>query len=225
MIKQVATWLILFSVSLAMVLTNSRNAVVALVLGSLGMVSGVIFKKFNILKHNLFIVGAACSAFLLAFYIIYPIAPLSSFLDTLIQFASDDDRLRIWKFGISVATDNFMFGFGPNGFSNYVSLLSPFDRPINHVHSMPLQLWISYGLMATVLLLLYVFSWLIRAMRLGIFRDCWFTRAWFVSFLLLVIFHVTDLPYLDARINLFGWILFSGIVSYAESSGFRSTGP
>ena len=94
LIKQVATWLILFSVSLAMVLTNSRNAVVALVLGSLGMVSGVIFKKFNILKHNLFIVGAACSAFLLAFYIIYPIAPLSSFLDTLIQFASDDDRLR-----------------------------------------------------------------------------------------------------------------------------------
>ena len=56
-------------------------------------------------------------------------------------------------------------------------------------------------------------------------RESIFSKAWIIAFVLLIIIHATDLPYLDARINLVGWILFAGIVSCAESSALASAGP
>ena len=178
-------------------------------------------KKYELSKEKLLAIGAAVSAFIysaIAFFV-----PASNLIDAMMRFASDDRRLEIWRFGVSIASENFLSGFGPNGFSSYVSLLSPFKRSFNHVHSLPLDLWVSYGLVASSVLLLYVFAWIFYAIRSGILHDSAFSRAWFISFLLLIIFHVTDLPYLDARINLVGWILFTGIVSYAESPTLQST--
>lgn len=220
LVKKLAAWLILLSVSIAMVMTDSRNSIVALFLGSLIMLIGFVSRKYELSRNNLFMSGAIASIVLIVYSIFAYFVPGPNLYDALTQFASDDNRLEIWKFGVSIASDNFLSGFGPNGFSNYVSLLSPFERPFNHVHSLPLDLWVSYGLLASAVLLLYVFVWLFYAVRSGILHDCAFSRAWFTSFLLLIVFHVTDLPYLDARVNLVGWILFTGIVSYVESSGF-----
>ena len=116
-------------------------------------------------------------------------------------------------------------GSGPGGFAGYVSLLSPFDKPYYHIHSLPLDLWVSYGFVALTVFLVYIFAWLFSAVRSGMLQENPFSRAWIVAFVLLTIFHVTDLPYLDARINLVGWILFTGIVSYAESSSLASAEP
>ena len=220
--KQLAAWLILMSVSFAMVMTDSRNSIAALFLGSLVMLIGFVSREYKLSRNSLFVVGAIASMLFIAYSLVALFVPAPNLLDALIQFVSDNNRLEIWKFGVSISYDNLLYGFGPNGFSSYASLLSPFERPFNHVHSLPLDLWVSYGLLASVVLLLYVFIWLFSAVRLGIMRDGEFSRAWFTSFLLLIIFHVTDLPYLDARINLVGWILFTGIVSYVESSGFWS---
>ena len=129
----------------------------------------------------------------------------------------------MWRFGIQVASKNLLVGTGSGGFAGYVSLLSPFDRLVNHVHSLPLDLWVSYGFLAMILFLVYVFAWLFVAMRSGIFKGCVFYKAWLMSFVLLMIFSITDLPYLDARINLVGWMLLAGIVSCAESSVLASS--
>ena len=143
-------------------------------------------------------------------------------LDSFSHIFSNDDRLEIWSFGFHIASKNFLVGTGSGGFTHYVSLLSPFTRVVNHVHSLPLDLWVSYGFLALISFLVYVFTWLFMAIRSGIFQDCLFTKAWIISFVLLIIFHITDLPYLDARINLVGWILFAGLVSYTESSALNS---
>ena len=225
LIKQFAAWLILLSVSFAMVMTDSRNSIAALILGSLTMLIGFVSKKFKLSKDSILMVGVISSALFIVYSAVIYLFPAPNFLEALIRLASDANRLEIWRFGVSIASGNFLSGFGPNGFSNYVSLLSPFERPFNHVHSLPLDLWVSYGLLASVVLLIYIFSWLFYAVRSGILRDSAFSRAWFTSFALLVVFHVTDLPYLDARINLVGWILFTGIVSYAESPDFWSAKP
>ena len=71
--------------------------------------------------------------------------------------------------------------------------------------------------MASVVFCLYVFYWLFAAVRSGVLLESVFRKAWCISFVLLIVFHVTDMPYLDARINLVGWILFTGIVSCSES--------
>ncbi len=220
--KKVVASLAMFSISLAMVLTNSRNAIGSVIFGSLGMIAGT----FSV---NQSIGSFKFSRFSIALFVIAVISSLSIFLglvnpalDAFSQFFDNEDRLEIWRFGILIASNNFIVGSGPGGFTGYVSILSPFDRPFYHVHSLPLDLWVSYGFVALAILLVYVFAWLFRAIRSGMLQDSLFSKAWILAFVLLIIFHVTDLPYLDARVNLVGWILFAGIVSRAEFFALES---
>ena len=223
--KNFVALLALFSVSLAMILSNSRNAIGSLIFGTLGM-SADIFSvnqsisgfKFSRSSVTLFVI-VVVSSFGIYLGLVHPA------LDALGQFFTDEYRLEIWRFGVLVASKNFLVGSGPGGFTGYVSLLSPFDKPFYHVHSLPLDLWLSYGFVALAVFLVYVFVWLFIAIRSGMLQESLFSKAWVISFLLLVIVHVTDLPYLDARINLVGWILFAGIVSCAESSALASAEP
>ena len=223
--KKVVASLALFSVTLAMVLTNSRNAVGSLILGSSGMISHIFLAshsiggvKFSRLSIALFALPVV-SSFCICLGLVDPV------LDALGRFFADENRLEIWRFGVLIASSNFFVGSGPGGFTGYVSLLSPFDKSFYHVHSLPLDLWVSYGFFALAVFLVYVFYWLFTAVRSGMLQESLFSKAWIIAFLLLVIIHATDLPYLDARINLVGWILFAGIVSSAESSSLGTAEP
>ena len=221
--RKVVASIALFLVSFAMVLTNSRNAIGSLIFGSLGMIADIFsvnqsigkfkFSRFSIL---LFLIAVALSLGF-CFGLVNPA------FDALTQFLADERRLEIWRFGVLISSNNFLVGSGPGGFTGYVSLLSPFDEPFYHVHSLPLELLVSYGFVASVVFLVYVFTWLFKALRSGMLQYSHFGKAWVTSFVLLIIIHFTDLPYLDARINLVGWILFSGIVSFAESSALASS--
>ena len=130
--------------------------------------------------------------------------------------------MEIWKFGIDIASDNIFTGLGSGGFSSYVSLLSPFNKPYYRSFSAGSldKLWFS----PSITFVVYVWMAFV-AVRSGVLQDCIFSKAWAISFVLLIIVHFTDLPYLDARTNLVGWILFAGIVSYAESSALTSARP
>ena len=217
LLRQAAAWFILLLVSVAMVMTDSRNSIAALFLVSLSILLGFVSRIYGLLLNKLFVVGATAFIVFASLSVVSSFESVSIFVDALIQFASDDTRLEMWQFGINIASNNLFYGFGPNGFSGYVSLLTPFVDQVNHVHSLPLDLWISYGLVASVAFCLYVFYWLFAAVRSGILLESAFSKAWCISFVLLIVFHMTDMPYLDARINLVGWILFAGIVSYAEA--------
>ena len=220
--KKVVASLALFSVTLAIVLTNSRNAVGSLILGSSGMISDIFLASHSI-------GGVKFSRLSIALFVLPVVSSLCIFLglvdpvlDALGRFFADENRLEIWRFGVLIASSNFFVGSGPGGFTGYVSLLSPFDKSFYHVHSLPLDLWVSYGFFALAVFLVYVFYWLFAAVRSGMLQESLFSKAWIIAFVLLVIIHATDLPYLDARINLVGWILFAGIVSSAESSSLGS---
>ena len=223
--KKVVASLALFSISLAMVLSNSRNAIGSLIFGSLGMIADIYLVNQSISNFK-------SSRFGITLFVIATVSSLgiclglvNPVLDALSQFLTDESRLEIWKFAVLIASNNFLVGSGPGGFTGYVSLLSPFDKSNHHVHSLPLDLWVSYGFLALTVLLVYVFVWLFKAIRSGMLQEGLFSKAWVISFVLLIIVHVTDLPYLDARINLVGWILFAGIVSCAESSALASSEP
>ena len=220
--KKIVSLSALFSISFAMIMSASRNAVGSIFFGFVGMFADSFSSKHvieNLKLPRLLIV-------LLAIPTIFSLSAHSGLelpsLDYFRQIFANDDRLEIWGFGLHIASKNFLVGSGSGGFTNYVSLLSPFDRVVNHVHSLPLDLWVSYGFLAMISFVAYVFTWLFMAIRSDIFRNCLFTKAWMISFVLLIIFHFTDLPYLDARINLVGWILFTGLVSCTESSGLKS---
>ena len=123
--RQIAAWLILMLVSLAMVMTDSRNSIVSLLLVSLSILLGFATKIYRIYCNKIIVFVATISIVLSLFSVVTFFATSSSFLDALIQFASDDARLEMWRFGVNIASNNFLYGFGPNGFSSYVSLLAP----------------------------------------------------------------------------------------------------
>ena len=223
--KKVVASLALFSVSLAMILTDSRNAIGSVILGSLAMITDIFSANHFIKSFKFFGFSIALFIFAIVSSVGIFLGLVNPVLDALGQFFANEDRLEIWRFGILIASNNLLVGFGPGGFTEYVSLLSPFDRLVYHIHSLPLDLWVSYGFVALAVFLVYVFAWLLAAIRSGMLQESLFGRAWIIAFVLLIIVHVTDLPYLDARINLVGWILFTGIVSRAESSALESREP
>ena len=212
----------LFSISLAMIMSNSRNALGALVLGSLSMFADLFSANYSIGGFKLSRFAVALLAIVVVSLFIVCLGSMYPLKDALGQFFGDDERLEVWKFGVHIASNNILVGTGSGSFANYVSILSPFDSSLNHVHSLPLDLWLSYGFVVMVVFIVYVCYWLFAAMRSGMFHECIFKKAWLISFLLLMIVCATDLPYLDARVNLVGWILFAGIVSHAEPSALKS---
>ena len=225
LVKKLVASIALFSVSFAMVLSNSRNAIGSLIFGLLGMIidtfsanQSIGYLRISRSKIILFIA-------LFVFFFGSLLGWAHPVLDILSQFFADEERLQIWRFAVLIASNNFLVGSGPGAFTGYASILSPFDNSFHHVHSLPLELWISYGFLAMVVFLVYVFAWLFLSIRSGVLRESLFCRAWMISFVLLIIVHFTDLPYLDGRINLVGWILFSGIVSCAESSALACDRP
>ena len=223
--KKVVSSLALFSISLAMVLTYSRNAIGSVIFGSLSMIFDIFYGNQSIgnFKFSRFSIVLFCMAVIFFFSICLGL--VNPALDALSQFLADEDRLEIWRFGILIASKNFLVGSGPGGFTGNVSILSPFEELIYHVHCLPLDLWISYGFIAMAVFLVYVFAWLFAAIRSGMLQESLFSKAWLIAFVLLIIIHATDLPYLDARINLVGWILFAGIVSSAETSALAPAKP
>ena len=220
--KMIVALFALLSISIAMIMTNSRNAIGSLFFGSLGMLFDIfavsnLIKIFKFSRLNLTLLVISIVLFFFAcFDLLQPLMGSPG------QFFANEDRLKIWGYGAHISSKNFLVGLGSGGFSNYVSLLAPFDGVVNHVHSLPLDLWVSYGFLALTIFLAYVFAWLFAAIRSGIFQESIYNKAWVISFVLIIIVHVTDLPYLDARINLVGWILFAGIVSYVESSALTT---
>ena len=223
--KRVGAFFALFSISLAMIMTNSRNAIGSLIFGVFGMFADIASLKQVMAKSRFFASFIIALVISLVFFASSYFGLSQPVFNALGLFFADHDRLEIWKFGVQIASKNLFFGYGPGGFDGYVTLLSPFDRTFHHVHSLPLDLWVSYGLLALIVFVVYVFAWLFVAIRSGVMADSLFNRSWIVSFVLLMILHVTDLPYLDARINLVGWILFTGIVSCAESSVLKTAKP
>ena len=227
-LKKIVAWLALCSVSIAMILTNFRNAIGSLILGSFGMIVNLFSANQAIGRFNFYRLSALLLLIAIVLSLSICFGLVNPALDAINQFLANEGRLEIWRFGVLIASNNFFVGSGPGGFTGYASVLSslsPRDAsgdPFNHVHSLPLDLWVSYGFIALAIFLVYVFAWLYKAIRSGMLQESPFSKAWLISFVLLIIVHVTDLPYLDARINLVGWILFAGIVSCAESSALAS---
>ena len=221
--KKVVAVLSLLSLVFAMVMTNSRSAIGSLFLGSLCMFSDFFSLDRMIGRFRSFRLFFMLLAVSVSFSIGAYLGLFRPLINTLGQFFANDDRFAIWTFAMHSVSKSFLVGSGSGGFASYVSLSSPFDRLYHHVHSLPLDLWISYGLFAMIIFLVYVFAWLSVAIRSRTLQGCIYTKAWVISFIMLIIVHIADLPYLDARINLVGWILFAGIVSFAESSLLTSS--
>ena len=222
----VSSFILLF-VCILIVLTTSRAAWVCLFL-SIPLVNG---RKISKLFLRIF-GGIISFAFL--FYLTIS-TELSILLKGLIPVgiwkelntANISPRIRIWDTAVKLISENPLFGSGASSFSSIFHKETGLWQ--GHAHNLPLELMVSYGVLASLLILLPVslilFKSFVKSYRdssielSSIIHD----RAWVSSLLLLFFMHLVDIQYLDGRISILGWLLLAGAKSIMDEKKFTDS--
>lgn len=121
-------------------------------------------------------------------------------------------RLAQWGVALQLIAERPWLGWGAAAFSVIYPLRTGHWH--GHPHNLPIDLALSHGLPAAVLVVALVLGLLIRAAALGMATGALFDRAWWTAVLVLVALHATDIPMYDSRINVAGWVLLVGLRCY-----------
>ena len=126
----------------------------------------------------------------------------------------DVSRLEIWKVAIKTILEKPFFGHGWSSFPSLFKIETGLWK--GHTHNMPLELAVSYGIPAALLIVFQVSSITFFAFRKTYAyqkRDTIlnnFDKSWLTSLILIIIAHLVDVQYFDGRISLASWILLAG---------------
>jgi O-antigen ligase len=135
-------------------------------------------------------------------------------------------RLAQWRVAVELIGERPWLGWGAAAFS----LIYPqrAGRWNGHPHNLPIDLALSHGLPAALLVVGLVLGLLILSARRGMAVGSLFERAWWASALALAALHATDIPMYDSRINVAGWVLLVGLrcrLNAPEGSGSAVASP
>ena len=128
-------------------------------------------------------------------------------------------RLGQWGVAATLVAERPWLGWGAAAFT----LVYPQRTGVwhGHPHNLPLDLALSHGLPAALLLVGVVLWLLLRSMGRGLLQAGPYERAWWTAVLILVVLHATDLPLYDGRVNVAGWILLAGLRAACWPEAFR----
>ena len=212
-LKKAWTYFFTFGISLSTVLTNSRAAWIGIFLSS-----SLIYGKKSI-KYLIYIISIFALILLSIKFTIFGdyfktilklIIPQSIWLEfSDLQYT----RLEIWRSAFTYIFNNPIFGYGSGSFTEIFKLETGLWK--GHAHNLPLELMVSYGIPAALLIITPILTLVIISTR-KIFREVnfktslIFDKAWTVSLIVLLSSQLVDVQYFDGRISILIWILLSG---------------
>ncbi len=128
----------------------------------------------------------------------------------------DISRFGIWLNAIEFIIKRPLIGFGAASFPILLQIQSGFWK--GHTHNLPLEIAISYGIPATLIISFTIFLLLFFSGRKIYFSNIqnkflenYNEKAWWTSILLLITSQQVDVHYFDARISICFWILLGGL--------------
>jgi len=196
-------------------LSNSRNAFIGMIISSLFLIKA----KFLIILLLLVLV-------LVIFNIIFPEMSIVFFNDfkyftnknlfskfalnlksNLLQY----QRLEIWIKAKDLIISRPFLGWGASTFPIIYALFKG-NSDAQHLHNIFLQVSYDYGLIASLIIFFIIYKSLFECFKYckNNFKNNNFDFFWYMSSLVVVIFHQLDFPYFDARISIMFWTLLSG---------------
>ncbi len=223
-IKSLISIFFLFSITFSIILTTSRNAWGGLII-SIPLVNGInsLLWLIPIILFFSLLISTAILNFvpnevqifvrnILPSYIWVEFMP-SNFIERAL-------RLDIWNTAIDFILLKPIFGWGAATFP--VIYYSLYESYIFHPHNLVLELAISYGVPATLIIfitiaVLIVLSFIEVFIKRSFNDSKYFERAWFTSFFVLFCSQLLDVQYFDGRISLLFWILLGGLKEMIES--------
>jgi len=207
---------------LAIVLTHSRNAIINLSIASTLLI-GLSFKTIFLIY--LIFIGFVSAIFILKI----PLSSLNFLSENLIisGFLPDTNkfydilslpRIKIWKTALSNIISNPFLGWGASSFSLLYSLKNVSQKyTYSHSHNLILEMANNYGLITCLILFSTIFLLIYKSKpslsNKEIYRqdNPFINKFWWVSTLIILLMHLTDITYYDGRISLLFWILIAGL--------------
>ena len=126
----------------------------------------------------------------------------------------DISRLNIFNYALKFISDKPFIGNGSRSFPTL--LFNEIGIWKGHSHNLPLELMISYGIPAALLILIPTSLIIFKSFSKTFFsnevidKNSIFDRAWIISLLVFMLMHLVDIQYLDGKISITGWILLAG---------------
>ena len=211
-LDRIITFIFSFSFALCTILTNSRAAWICIFLGSV-----VIFGR----KGLKLILPLIISISLIISSTIYPIFgnKIQFFFRSIIpnniwmEFTDFQiSRLDIWNTALKYIINFPIFGTGGGSFPDIYMHESGLWK--GHAHNLPLELFLSYGIPAGIIILLpiiYLFIFCTKTIFFNkLIKISIFDKAWVISIMLFLFSQLVDVQYFDGRISITFWILLAG---------------
>ena len=213
--------LISFSVFLSIILTNSRNAWLGMIL-SIPLLLGrrSLIWLTPILITALFGILIAVLPFIpinlqniMRFLI--PDGVWSEFIFN--QFIGREGRIEIWGNSLKFLEANPFFGIGPGSFPIFYE--SNHGVWIDHAHNLFLNLSLNYGVPVSIIIFFTVLNLNLKLLlkdtrminkSLKVKFKSYNDRAWWVSSLIFIISQFLDVQYYDGRLSIIFWIILAG---------------
>ena len=218
-IKNIAIYFFNFGISLSIILTNSRSAWIGILLGSLLMFGVKSFKLILIIIIILTITFGAAIFPIFGENIQYYLQTIIP-EPTLIEFSDFQySRIEIWKSGIDLTFNHPFFGTGASSFPEIFKYQTNLWK--GHAHNLPLELMVSYGIPAALMIIIPIAILTLQTAKLKIANkkrlgSDIYDKAWISTLIILLFSQMVDVQYFDGRISIILWILLSGARNILE---------
>ena len=219
-IKLTLIMLIIILVIYSILITNSRNSFLGIIIAT-SMMFGIKFLIISFLVLGfiyLLILGMSSVSFfgLSVFEEFMPdgLWVFNKLLQTNYLNKIQFPRIDIWQNAIKLISERPLLGWGAATFP-ILYLLKGGIQKAQHTHSMPLEIAQIYGIPAAFIILFFVSYLLFKAWRITFNKknslDSIINKAWISSALIVIVSHISDITYYDGRVSILIWILLSGL--------------
>ena len=225
--KYLISILITFSITITTILTFSRN-------GLLNILLTLIFYSLRNKRCIYIIIFIFCLTTLpFLNREIFPIYEKSLLLNlsntiTNLNFGNfiSSPRYQIWDSAINLIKEKKILGWGAASFPSLLELNNA-DFSAQHVHNMPLDLALSFGIPLSLILNFTLYYLLYKSCIIKKKLKLYFSpkdnsvidMGWKISVLNFLLSQLFDLTYFDVRIGLLSWLLFAGLRNIIKENG------
>ncbi len=223
-LKKYITTIICLLIIIALILTNSRNAWLGMIVTIPVMIG---FDYIFLFIPLILLIGLSVT-FLVSLIPLqlrdelvsfFTINIFNNFPENPISLEESFPRLGIWSFSLKSISERPLFGWGGGAFGILHKTFN--GKWIGHPHNIILELAINYGIATSIILSTTIFKYLYKYYTLitlhsknvtqNIKNNLTFEKAWFSSILFITYSHLFDIQYFDLRISIISWILLSGL--------------
>ena len=210
-VNNLSKYIFTFGISISTIFTFSRAAWFGIFLGTLLMYGKKIYKYiiFLLIFISLIITSTITPILGIRIQTI-----LQSLIPQSIWMKFSDfqySRIDIWKSGIVSAYKNPIFGSGGASFPDIFKSETGLWK--GHVHNLPLELIISYGIPAGIFVMFPIVIITMLSLKKCFLNSrliSTFDKSWVTSLVVLLTSQMVDIQYFDGRVSIIFWLLISG---------------